>query len=129
MPAKHNPIYHSSPSHHILTQTTCRSFLPHQRLDQHFEPHRPGQLFENQAEAFYPIRSQASILNHRGPIARSEMTYIARTPAQNLSDHVGLQKSSLNLSRDLLLNHRPWQPEDQRGNKNQGRNHSIKTNL
>lgn len=86
-----NCIFHHY--HHILVHTSDRNLVPHQRssqhpelkrLDQHYFPCRRGQLTENQSNASYPTRSQARILNPRRSLARSENTYITRSPSSNL---------------------------------------------
>lgn len=48
---------------------------------------RPGQYPKNQAESSYTSRSQVSILNSRGPLSRSEDTYIHRAQAPNLGSN------------------------------------------
>lgn len=85
-----------------------------QRLNKHPEPQKTDQLTENQAEASYLKRPD-----------QRPCTYIAKTSAPKLGNNPLLDQSSSrisspapNMGRDPLLNHRPQDTEDQKGNRN-----------
>lgn len=80
----------------------------------------------------YATRSQTSILNPRSPQARLVATYIARISVPNLDSNHLLDQRSFRPSEvhrptwvETRPNHKPWQSEDQRGLRNQGRKHSF----
>ena len=118
-PYNHNPNCPSSPCQHGLIYTSGGSLLLYQRSGQNPDPRGLASilnLLENQAETSNPTRSQARILNLRGPQTTSEAMHVPsqifrpkleqQAPAGPEATQA-IKSSAPNTVRESLPNQRP----------------------